>query len=149
MGRAGGGRGRAFQLDGANSDPEFILSISARWSGKELACAYYVHTNNDDDDDNNDNDDDDDDDDDDDGDDGDDKKDDVTTTTTLVKIWATPPRCPLPPPPPPPLHPHPHPHPHPLTRPHSHPTLPLYSLYSLLVIRSYGHATRHVRNATR
>lgn len=28
--------GGPFQLDGANSDPEFILSISARWSGKEL-----------------------------------------------------------------------------------------------------------------
>ncbi|KAL2749860.1 hypothetical protein V1477_001931 [Vespula maculifrons] len=39
MGRAGGGRGRAFQLDGANSDPEFILSISARWSGKELGSS--------------------------------------------------------------------------------------------------------------
>lgn len=33
-----------FQLDGANSDPEFILSISARWSGKELASsARYIN----------------------------------------------------------------------------------------------------------
>lgn len=31
--------GEVFQLDGANSDPEFILSISARWSGKELDAA--------------------------------------------------------------------------------------------------------------
>lgn len=31
--------GEGFQLDGANSDPEFILSISARWSGKELSAA--------------------------------------------------------------------------------------------------------------
>jgi len=31
--------GEDFQLDGANSDPEFILSISARWSGKELGAA--------------------------------------------------------------------------------------------------------------
>lgn len=31
--------GQGFQLDGANSDPEFILSISARWSGKELGAA--------------------------------------------------------------------------------------------------------------
>lgn len=52
-GRGGGSRGRkrgcrrrgrrrrrqGFQLDGANSDPEFILSISARWSGKELASS--------------------------------------------------------------------------------------------------------------
>ena len=30
---------QGFQLDGANSDPEFILSISARWSGKELASS--------------------------------------------------------------------------------------------------------------
>lgn len=35
--RPGGGAG--FQLDGANSDPEFILSISARWSGKELGSS--------------------------------------------------------------------------------------------------------------
>lgn len=34
-----GGKGEGFQLDGANSDPEFILSISARWSGKELGAA--------------------------------------------------------------------------------------------------------------
>lgn len=31
--------GEGFQLDGANSDPEFIVSISARWSGKELGAA--------------------------------------------------------------------------------------------------------------
>jgi hypothetical protein len=31
--------GEGFQLDGANSDPEFILSISAWWSGKELGAA--------------------------------------------------------------------------------------------------------------
>lgn len=34
-----GREGVDFQLDGANSDPEFILSISARWSGKELGAA--------------------------------------------------------------------------------------------------------------